>query len=330
MTLPMIPSMIRLARLAAPALASCLLAACGRETATAYQGYAEGEFVAVAPVQAGRLLTLRVERGGQVDQGALLFTLEHDRESAARDEARARLAAAQAQLADTASGKRPPEVEVVRAQLLRAQAEQTRSDAQLTRDTRQYQDGGISRQELDNSRALANANRAQVRELQAQLQVAALPGRDQQRQALQADVQAAEAALAQADWALAQRRAEAPAAALVFDTLYRPGEWVAAGSPVVRLLPPGNIKLRFFVPQDDLGRLRVGQALKVACDGCGDPIPARISYIATQAEYTPPVIYSREVRGKLVFMVEARPQAGQATRLHPGQPVDVRLDGTAQ
>ncbi len=100
--------------------------------------------------------------------------------------------------------------------------------------------------------------------------------------------------------------------------------------PVVRLLPPGNIKLRFFVPQDELGRLRLGQALEAACDGCGAPIPARISYIATQAEYTPPVIYSREVRGKLVFMVEARPQADQATRLHPGQPVDVRLDGTAQ
>ncbi|OZI75031.1 HlyD family secretion protein [Bordetella genomosp. 12] len=329
MTQSPLPPLTRLARLAGVALACGLMAACGRQTPAPFQGYAEGDFVAVAPTQSGRLLSLDVERGQQVAQGGLLFTLDQDKENAARAEAQARLSAAQAQLADTASGKRPPEVAVVRSQLVRAQAEQSRADAQLARDTRQYQDGGISRQELDNSRATANANRAQVRELQAQLEVAALPARDQQRQAQQADVQAAEATLAQADWSLAQRRTQSPAASLVFDTLYRPGEWVNAGSPVVRLLPPGNIKLRFFVPQDQVGRLRVGQALNVACDGCGDPIPARISYIATQAEYTPPVIYSREVRGKLVFLVEARPDAAQATRLHPGQPVDVRLDETA-
>ncbi|EWM41157.1 HlyD family secretion protein [Bordetella holmesii] len=329
MTLTDPTPMTRFARLAAAALACGLVAACGRESNTAFQGYAEGDFVAVAPTQSGRLLSLDVERGQQVPQAGLLFTLDHDKETAARDEAQARLTAAQAQLADTASGKRPPEVAVVRSQLARAQAEQTRTDAQLARDTRQYQDGGISRQELDNTRASANANRAQVRELQAQLEVATLPARDQQRQAQQADVQAAAATLAQADWSLAQRRVQAPAQSLVFDTLYRPGEWVNAGSPVVRLLPPGNIKLRFFVPQDQVGRLRVGQPLSIACDGCGGAIPAHISYIATQAEYTPPVIYSREVRDKLVFLVEARPQADQATRLHPGQPVDVRLDEMA-
>ena len=107
--------------------------------------------------------------------------------------------------------------------------------------------------------------------------------------------------------------------------MYVQGEWVNAGSPVVAILPPANVKVRFFVPEPQVGALRSGQRVDVACDGCGAPIAASISFISPQAEFTPPVIYSRESRAKLVFMVEARPAAADATRLHPGQPVDVRF-----
>ncbi|WP_180180291.1 HlyD family secretion protein, partial [Achromobacter insuavis] len=171
----------------------------------------------------------------------------------------------------------------------------------------------------------AQSDAARVRELRAQLEVANLPGRQDQRRAQAAQVEAARATLAQADWTLAQKRLAAPTAALVFDTLYRVGEWVPAGSPVVSLLPPGNIKVRFFVPETVVGTLKPGQQATVRCDGCGDPVPVRIDYISPQAEYTPPVIYSRETRGKLVYMVEARPAADAATRLHPGQPVEAAL-----
>ncbi|WP_188590009.1 HlyD family efflux transporter periplasmic adaptor subunit, partial [Achromobacter denitrificans] len=122
-----------------------------------------------------------------------------------------------------------------------------------------------------------------------------------------------------------QKRQAAPAAALVFDTLYREGEWVPAGSPVVSLLPPGNIKVRLFVPETALGSLKMGQQLMVRCDSCGAPIPVRIDYISTQAEYTPPVIYSRESRSKLVYMIQARPTPEAAPRLHPGQPLEAAL-----
>lgn len=117
----------------------------------------------------------------------------------------------------------------------------------------------------------------------------------------------------------------APRAGLVYDTLYREGEWIAAGSPVVRLLPPQNIKVRFFVPEAVVGGLAPGRAVSLHCDGCAADVPAAISFISSESEYTPPVIYSNETRVKLVYMIEARPSPGDAPKLHPGQPLEVRL-----
>jgi HlyD family secretion protein len=111
----------------------------------------------------------------------------------------------------------------------------------------------------------------------------------------------------------------------VHDTLYREGEWVAAGSPVVRLLPPGNVKVRFFVPQTEVGAIAPGRAASVHCDGCTADVPVTVTFVSTEAEFTPPIIYSNETRAKLVFMVEARPAPADAAKLRPGQPVSVTL-----
>lgn len=269
--------------LPAAALGLSLLAGCGKSGEAVYQGYVEGEYLYIASSEAGRLDTLSVRRGQQVAAAAPLFALEAERETAARDQAGAQLAAASAQLEDIATGKRPPEVDVARAQLAQAEAASRRSAAQLARDTAQFRAGGVARAQLDDSREQAQSDAARVRELRAQLEVANLPGRQDQRRAQAAQVDAARATLAQADWALAQKRLAAPAAALVFDTLYRVGEWVPAGSPVVSLLPPGNIKVRFFVPETVVGTLKPGQQAMVRCDGCGDPVPVRIDYISPQA-----------------------------------------------
>ena len=94
---------------------------------------------------------------------------------------------------------------------------------------------------------------------------------------------------------------------------------------MVALLPDGAVKLRFFVPPSALPRLAPGDTVQVGCDGCPDGLTARVSFVATQAEFTPPVIYSNESRSKLVFMVEARPQGEAVRALRPGQPIDVRL-----
>jgi HlyD family secretion protein len=146
-----------------------------------------------------------------------------------------------------------------------------------------------------------------------------------QRDADAAQVAARQAALDQARWSFDQKEQFAPTNAYVQDTLYRQGEWVAAGNPVVVLLPPQNLKARFFVPQEVLPKIQTGQTVSVSFDGAKHAYPATISYISTQVEFTPPVIYNRENRAKLVVMIEARFAAKDAPDLRPGQPVDVKL-----
>jgi HlyD family secretion protein len=163
-----------------------------------------------------------------------------------------------------------------------------------------------------------------VAELEAALRVAELPARPDEQAAARANTTAAAQALAQWQWREAQAAQRAPVEALVADTYFRAGEYVSAGQPVLSLLPPVGRKARFYVPEAERGALAPGQAVAIRCDGCGAPIAARISRIATQAEYTPPVIYSNAQRAKLVFLVEALPTApADALRLQPGQPIDV-------
>ncbi|HEY6512279.1 MAG TPA: HlyD family efflux transporter periplasmic adaptor subunit [Burkholderiaceae bacterium] len=305
--------------------AALALGACSAERPASHQGYVEGEYVHVASAVAGRLEKLLVQRGQTIDAKAPLFTLEAEAETAARQQADEQLKAAQAQLADLKQGKRNPELDVARAQLAQAVAAEQQAAQQLERDQAQFEIGGIARAQLDDARANHTIKSARVRELGGQLQVSSLPARDEQIRAQDAQVAAARAALSQSSWRLDQKRVAATQGGLVVDTLYREGEWVAAGSPVVRLLPPGHVKVRFFVPQAVAGALKPGRNVALQCDGCPAAVPAAVTYIAAEPEYTPPVIYSNETRAKLVFMVEARPAAGQAPALRPGQPVSVTL-----
>jgi HlyD family secretion protein len=301
------------------------LSGCSGSRIDTYQGYIEGEFVYLASSQPGHLEHLAVTRGQQVERGAPVFTLEAIEERAEQQQARQQLAAAQATLADLETGKRPPEIGVIRAQLLQAQASAKKSAQQRERDEAQYRSGGISREQFQATLAQASSDAARVSELESQLDVARLPARQQQLKSQAGQVEAAQAALAQADWRVEQKSVAAPAAGLVYDTMYREGEWVAAGSAVVRMLPPQNIKARFFVPETVLGSLTLGGAVELKCDGCAAAIPAMITYVSSEAEYTPPVIYSNDTRAKLVYMIEAHPTPEDAAKLRPGQPLEVRL-----
>ena len=311
---------------AAAILLAGVVASCSDPPQQRLQGYAEGEYVRVASPFAGQLAKLAVKRGDQVTAGTPLFALEQENEAAQRREAADRLARAQAQLANLQKAKRPSEIEAVRAELAQAEANLKLAEANLKRNEQLHRENFISGERLDDFRNQAARARAQVEEMRAQLATARLAARPDEIRAAEAEVAAARAALAQADWRLAQKAQRSPQDALVQDTLFVQGEWVPAGAPVVNLLPPGNIKVRFFVPETQVGALRPGQPVALACDGCAAPIPARVTYIAPQAEYTPPVIYSRETRSKLVFMIEIRFEAAIAARLHPGQPVDVRIE----
>ncbi|MEO8144798.1 MAG: HlyD family efflux transporter periplasmic adaptor subunit [Betaproteobacteria bacterium] len=318
--------MIRI-RFAATILGLLALAACGEKAAVGFQGYAEGEYVLVAAPAAGKLEKRWVSRGQEVEAGAPLFTLEDLNEKASRREAGERVHNAEAKLANIAAGKRKPELDAIQAQEAQAAAARELSTRRLTQQEALHAKGFLSAASLDEARSNHKRDIARVAETEAQIRLARMAiGRDKEIAAAQADVETARAVLAQSDWRLAQRAIAAPAKALVQDTLYSEGEWVAAGSPVVSLLPPGNLKLRFFVPETALGGLKIGQAVHATCDGCNAAISARISYISRQAEYTPPVIYSRDQRSKLVFLVEARPEPADAMRLKPGQPLDVLLN----
>jgi HlyD family secretion protein len=195
----------------------------------------------------------------------------------------------------------------------------------LLRQQELYKTGASSMQDLDRARSTRDQDRQRVTRLEADLATARLGSREDQIAAAEAALRAQEAALARAVWDLAQKRQSAPQDGLVFDTLYRQGEWVAAGRPVVVLLPPPNIKVRAFVSEAKVGAIHPGDAVRVMVDGAGDAFAGKVSYISPQAEYTPPVIYSRETRTKLVFMVEATFEPATAARLHPGQPVEVEF-----
>jgi len=304
------------------------LAGCSGDTppSDSFQGYAEGEFALIAAPAAGTLARLNVKRGELVQAGAPLFSLEQSNEEAARREAVQRLRAAEERLANLRTGRRPAEVEATIAQAAQAAAARKLSAEQLRQQEKLRADGFISQAGLDQARANHERDIARLNEAEAQGRIARQPlGREAEIRAAAADVETARAVLAQGEWRLAQRGAVAAGPALVHDTYFVEGEWVPAGRPVVSLLPRGNVKVRFFLPEQRVGSVQTGDHVSITCDGCGSPIAATISYISRQAEYTPPVIYSKDSRTRLVFMLEARPSEQDATRLRPGQPVDVTL-----
>jgi HlyD family secretion protein len=311
--------------LAAAALLLGAVAGCRRTDSNRIQGYVEGQFVYVGAPSAGALEALHVQRGAQVSAGDPLYALDKQPQQDLANEAAQRLAQARASLEDAKKGKRPSEIESIEAQLRQAQDALGLSEKEFTRQEELFTAGATTSQSLDRARTARDQDRQRVAQLQADLKTAQLGARSDQVAAAEANVRALEAVLAEAQWNLSQKRQVAPQAGLVFDTLFREGEWVAAGRPVVSLLPPENIKVRAFVPEPRIGTVHVGDAVLVTVDGVGEPLAGRVSFISPQAEYTPPVIYSRESRAKLVFMIEIVFEPATAATLHPGQPVDVQF-----
>jgi HlyD family secretion protein len=302
------------------------LTGCGSVDPKRVQGYVEGEYVYVSSPLAGKLETLSVRRGEQVSVGAPLFALDSVPEKAARDEAERKLAMNRANWEDLKKGKRPSEIESLEAQLKQAKAALALAQLLLERQGALVRSNSTAQEEWERANTAVKQDRQRVTQLEADLRTAQLGARPDQIAAAEASTHAAEAALARVEWDLAQKRQSAPQGGVVFDTLFRPGEWVPAGRPIVSLLPPANVKVRAFVPQTQIGTVRLDQAVRVSVDGVDDRLLGRVSFISPQAEFTPPVIYSRENRAKLVFKIEIVFDPNVGERLHPGQPVDVYLE----
>jgi HlyD family secretion protein len=315
------------ARLVALALPLLSLAACGGGGERRYQGWVEADLIFVGPDEVGRVDKLSVREGDTVVVGAALFTVDPDLQRADLEAAAASAAEAQARLARLQHAQqRDEEIAVLEAQESRAKAMLALSTAELQRQKELSARGVATPAQLDTATANFNRDSAALIEIKRQIDVGRLSAREEDIAAARQALAAAEARKAAAQTRLGRRSLMSPVAGVVQQVYYRVGEVVAANKPVIAILPPGNMKLRFFVPQARLPQIALGGRVRAQCDGCGQEIVGRISFIARSAEFTPPVIYSREERDKLVFLVEAIPE--QPERLRVGQPIDVMVDSS--
>lgn len=269
----------------APLLLSLALAACAPAQKEGWLGYVEGENALVAPAAPGWVMSLAVTRGQNVAVGDILFTLDDTREHAARDNAAAAVQAAVSGSAQT-------------------QSDVTRAQKELARQRDLLRIGGTPRRDLETAQAAFDSAKARLAQTMSQ--------REQ-----------AEAGLASAEFNLSERVVRAKVAGRVEDTYFRPGEFANAGVPVVSILAPQNIYVRFFVPEEALNQLDQNARVHIGCDGCPPDLTATVRFIASQSEFTPPIIYSVRNRNRLVFKVEARFEGNPNMHMRPGLPVDV-------
>lgn len=285
-----------------------------------YTGYIEADFLYMAPDSGGRIASLTVREGDDIEAGQVLFALEDDQQQAQLAAATARVEAAKATLANLVTGGRSAELDVIRASLAKAQADLSLARTTLERTEKLHAAGTVSAAQLDQSRNGVAAAQAQADQLAAQLAVAELPARSAQQTAAEANLAAAQADARNAEIQLAHRVVTTPASGRIDKVLYSTGEVVPSGAPVISILPAGALEARFFVPETERTELAIGQVLTVSCDGCG-AMTARITSFSSTPQTTPPVIYSREERSRLVYLVKARLEGGAG--LLPGQPITV-------
>jgi len=298
------------------------LSACGNASNGRLQGWIEGDFVFVGPDEMGRVETLSVREGDQVASGAPLFTVDSDLQQSDVNTTSAQVAEARERLRRLeAQQQRTEEIAVLEAQEKRAEAMLQLSTTEYERQQQLTARNAGTQAALDTAKANFNRDKAALEEVRRQMAVARLSAREEDIAAARQTLVAAQSRKTAAETRLARRKLVSPVSGPVQQIYYRPGEMVPAGRPVVSILPPGNIKVRFFVPEAELPKLSIGDEVKVTCDNCAADLTAKIYFIATTAEYTPPVIYSLDERNKLVYLIQARPSRPDALRV--GQPISV-------
>jgi len=292
----------------------------GAAEAPRYNGYVEARYVYASSTTAGPIETISVREGDTVLVGDLLFRLRSEQQIALLSAAEARVAAADAGLKNLTTGSRADEIDVIRASLEKSQADLQLAKDSATRSEKLFKEGLVPQSKLDQDRASLASAEAAVRQLEAQLKVAELPARTEQQVQAEANLAAAHADAEKANADLADRTITAPAAGRIERVFFDAGEIVAAGTPVISILPEGALKVKFYVPEAARPEFALGDQVAVSCDGCPDGMTARVSFFASDPQFTPPVIYSRDERQRLSYLVEA---TLDGAALHPGQPVTV-------
>jgi HlyD family secretion protein len=290
-------------------------------TAPSYSGYVEGRYLYVTPLSGGQIEALPVAAGDRVAAGVLLMRLRSPQLEQAVKAAEAQLAAAAAGLENLTTGSRADEVAVIRASLAKAEASRDLAADTATRTQKLFEQGVVSKSRLDQDAGALTSAEAAVRELEAQLKVSELPARSAQQAQAEAEVDVARANLSKAQADLADRTLVAPASGRIEQVYFSAGEMLAAGAPLLALLPDGAAEVKFYLPEGVRTQFLPGTKVAVSCDGCPDGLVATVTRLASDPDYTPPVIYSRDERQRLSFLAEALLPADIV--LPPGQPVSV-------
>ena len=311
-----------------PALALLLAAGCKPDLPPEEQGwlpgYLEADVIEIASSEPGTLATLDVHRGQRVARDAPLFTLDATPLRQELAAMQARREAADKRAADAALGEREETLRRISADLAAANEALNFARLEQTRVRGLLEKTVATQAQVDSADSSVKQQEERVHSLEAVQALAHKGQRPLQVDALAAEAAALAATTAQLEWRVAQTSRAAPADAFVEDTLREPGEWVPAGRPVVLLRRANDLRVRCFLPPDRVAALRKGDMLEVRPPGDGPLLRATVSRIADQAEFTPPVIYSREESERLVILVEADLAPADAERLHPGLPVTVR------
>jgi HlyD family secretion protein len=302
-----------------------MLSSCSDKDKMTYLGYIQGRYIYLSSSIAGDLIHRLVRRGDEVKQGQKLYVLDPNPQQSEIEQAQAQLIQARQTLANLIHGQRETVLEQIIAEQRQAEADYILAKQNLKRYTKLYHKGAIGKAELDSRTATYKSADQKVKELNAQLAEAKLGARKHLIFAQEADVENVRAQIKEFEWELSQKTMYANKSGLIFDTFYREGEYVPAGQAVLAVLPPENIRVQFFVPEKELSKIKIGQPVTFDCDSCKSQGHATIYYISPQAEYTPPVIYSRDTREKLVYQVEADMKPQEAIHYHPGQPIEVSI-----
>lgn len=296
----------------AAATAGWLLLAPAKSART-LSGYIEGEDLFLAAPISGTLASISAVEGQRVSPGEQLFRIDPATLSAEGEQAAASVAAARTQIASAEAQAQQAQAEVSAAA---ADAARARQDLARLVSVKRDDPAAVAGKDLDGARAALQSASARFAAAQKTADARKAEVLASRAQAQQARGGAHEVAIR-----VAQLSPSAPSPGLVEDVLFQPGEWVNANQPVVALVPDNKIKVRFYVPEREVARYRPGATVRFSCDACAPGLSARISYVSPRPEFTPPVIFSRGSRDRLVFMVEAYP--ARPTRLMPGLPVDV-------
>ena len=301
------------------------LSGCSKDQDAKYLGYIEGKYTYLSSKVSGHLIALPIHKGETVKAGSLAYVLDPEPERSQLDAAKAKLEADEHQLANLKRGQRPTILHQLEANIKEAQSAVTFAKKMYHRDRVLIKTNAIGQAQLDKSKDDFQRAKEKLNAAESALAEGKQGARQDEILAQASRVKAAKADVAHLTWVVNQKRGYIPKSGMIDDTFYRVGEFVPVGKSVASLLTPENRILVFFIPEKKLSQLKVGAKIAFTCDSCDQATHATVTYIGSRAEYTPPVIYSKDSRDKLVYYIEAKIDPKVVTQFHPGQPVEVSL-----